>query len=424
MRTIAFIWAVCGFLPAVFTQTANSLNLAAAYDKAVGQHPLGQQVALLEEATALQLEQIDAGRLPEINLLGNARLQSENVKVPFQIPGEEPFELPLFIAQTYVDAQYMLYDGGASEARRQKARLHSLVQQQGVAVELAALKEQVNQPFFRILRLRARQKVLLTTLADLRAKLRQLEAGRRHGAVLDRDVDQLRIETLRLESALQQMQGQIGAAFATLGDLTGEAIDTSTKLQLPDLTGFSLASEWKRSELKHFALQQDHVLASEDLIAAERRPKLSAFAQGGFGYPNPLNFFDDNFSPYAMVGLRFQWKLFDWNKTRLDRQLISLQSQLIENRRAAFEHNLNIQEARFQEELSTLEEVIQRDQAILVLQERIRRTASAQLDQGVITTAEYLDHINDGIRAALELETHRLELQQLKVHYLTLKGLL
>ena len=421
---IATIWALVGFLPALFTQTANSLQLAAAYDKATAQHPLGRQVALLEESAALQLDQIDAGRLPLISLRGNARLQSENVKIPFQIPGEEPFELPLFIAQTYVDAQYLIYDGGASKARRQKARRRLLAEQQSVAVELAALKEQVNQPFFHILRLRARQKVLLTTLADLGAKLRQLEAGRRHGTVLERDVDQLRIEMLRLESALQQLRGQLSAAFATLSDLTGEAIDTSTELRLPDLSDFSLSDTWRRPELKHFALQQEHVLASEDLIVAERRPILNAFAQGGFGYPNPLNFFDDNFSPYAMVGLRFQWKLFDWNKTRLDRQLISVQSQLIENQRAAFEHNLNIQEARFQEELSTLEGVIQRDQTILALQERIRKTASAQLDQGVITTAEYLDHLNDSIRAALELETHRLELQQLKVNYLTLKGFL
>lgn len=424
MKTIPLIAAVLLAGWPLFTQPVNSLELTAAYGQAIERHPLGQRATLLGEATAIQLEQIDAGRLPEINLMANARLQSENVKVPFQIPGEDPFELPLFIAQTFVEAQYLLYDGGLTEARRQRARLGLMAEEQGVKAELAGLKERVNQSFFAILRLRAQQEILLVNLADLQAKIRQLEAGRRHGAVLESAVDQLRIEALRLESALQRTQGGIGAAFATLSDLIGEPLDTSTHLAFPDLSDFSLTSEWERPELEHFALQQDHILAGEALIAAERRPRLSAFAQGGFGYPNPLNFFDDTFSPYALVGLRFQWRLFDWNKNQLDRQLMTVQSRLVENRRAAFEHTLSVQEAHFQEELATLEALIRRDLTIVELQESIRNRVSAQLNQGVITPAEYLDQVNDGIRAALDLETHRLQLQELKVNYLTHKGLL
>ena len=424
MKRVALFAAFLLGLSPLFTQTTKSLELVSAYGKAIDRHPLGHRSSLLAETAAIQLEQIDAGRLPGISLMANARLQSENVKVPFQIPGEEPFELPLLIAQTYLEAQYLIYDGGTAQAQRQKTQLGLQAGEQGVKAELAGLKERVNQPFFSILRLRAQQEVLMVNLVDLRARILQLEAGQRHGTVLESDVDQLRIEALRLESALQQIQGQIAAAFATLSDLIGEPLDSSATLTLPDLSAFSLTGEWERPELKHFALQQDHILASEALIAAERRPKLSAFAQGGFGYPNPLNFFDDNFSPYALVGLRFQWKLFDWNKSELDRQLMTVQSRLVENRRAAFEHTLNVQEARFQEELATLEALIRHDLTIVELQESIVKRVSAQLDLGVLTPAEYLDQVNDGIRAALDLETHRLQLQELKVNYLTLKGLL
>lgn len=421
---IALISVLVAWFSPVFTQTINAVELSTLYEKAMDRHPLGRRAGMLEEATALQLEQIDAARLPEINLLANARLQSENVQVPFQIPGEEAFELPLFIAQTYLDAQYAIYEGGAARAHREKARLGLLAEQQGVVVELAGLKERINQPFFTILQLRARRQVLQANLADLRARVQQLEAGQRYGTVLPGDVDQVRIEVLRLEAALQQTQGQIAAAFATLSDLTGEPIDTSTVLRAPDLAGFALSDELERPELRHFELRQDYIEAGEAMIAAERRPKLSAFAQGGFGYPNPLNFFDDKVSPYAMVGLRFQWKLFDWNKTDLDRQLLSVESRLVENQQAVFEHKLNVQEAHFQEEIASLEELIRRDRAILELQAGILEKAAAQLDQGIITPAEYIDQVNDGIRASLDLETHRLQLEQLKVHYLTLKGLL
>lgn len=103
---------------------------------------------------------------------------------------------------------------------------------------------------------------------------------------------------------------------------------------------------------------------------------------------------------------------------------MTVQSRLVENRRAAFEHTLSVQEARFQEELTTLEALIRHDLTIVELQESILGRVSAQLDQGVITPAEYLDQVNDGIRAVLDLETHRLQLQELKVNYLTHKGLL
>jgi len=116
------------------------------------------------------------------------------------------------------------------------------------------------------------------------------------------------------------------------------------------------------------------------------------------------------------------WKIFDWDKTDKERQLLTVRSRLIENQQSAFEYNIDVQQQQILEAIATLESLIGRDEEILRLQQEVLKQASAQLDQGVITSSEYLDEVNAHIRAELNLEQHRLQLQQTKVNYLTLKG--
>lgn len=412
---------ILSFYPGI-TQTGK-ITLGEAYEQAASHHPLGKRKVLLEEATRLSLEQIDAARLPDISLNAQGQFQSENVRVPFEIPGQEPIELPLLTAQAAVEAQYLLFDGGLAEARREVERSNLLAEQQRVSTDLYRLNKQVDQAFFSVLLLRARHAILENNLGALEAKVAQLRAGVRHGAVLPETVDELEVEALRLESEIEETLGQQQAALGSLSELTGLPLSDSTQLILPDLEDFSPARELQRPELQLFEQQKSSVLAREQLLTASRKPKLSAFARGGVGYPNPLNFFDTEVSPFGLVGLRFSWKIFDWNKTDLERQSLLVQSRLLENSRQAFEYRIQIEEEPYLESIATLERLLERDEAIVALQQKILSRSSARLDSGVITPAEYLDQVNAGIQAQLQLETHRLQLQKAKVNYLTLKGL-
>lgn len=422
MKNCSLIILFLMFFYPVFTQSGK-ITLKEAYRQAAANHPLGKRKALLEEAARLSLEQIDATRLPDISLNAEGRFQSENVRVPFEVPGQEPIELPLLTAQAAVEAQYLLFDGGLAEARREVERSNLLAEQQRVSTDLYQLNKQVDQAFFSVLLLRARRAILENNLGNLETKVAQLRAGVRHGTVLPEMVDELEVETLRLESEIEETIGQQQTALGSLSELTGLQLGDSTQLILPNLEDFSPAVELQRPELRLFEQQKSSVLARERLLNASRKPKLSAFARGGVGYPNPLNFFDTEVSPFGLVGLRFSWKVFDWNKTDLERQSLLVQSRLLENSRQAFEYRIQIEEEPYLESIATLERLLERDEAIVALQQKILSRSSARLDSGVITPAEYLDQVNAGIQAQLQLQTHRLQLQKAKVNYLTLKGL-
>ena len=54
--------------------------------------------------------------------------------------------------------------------------------------------------------------------------------------------------------------------------------------------------------------QKAFIGRQSDLEDAVARPKISAFAQAGYGRPG-LNFLDNGFEPFLQVGVRGQWNL-------------------------------------------------------------------------------------------------------------------
>lgn len=407
-----------------WAQRSTSLSLLDAYSFAKAQYPLLGNHPLLQQASNLRLENIEKSKLPTIQWKADATLQSEVV----QFPGGEmvpiSIDLPLYNVKTYAEANYLLYDGGLRAAQKEVEKLQLTADQQSVEVDVYHLREQVNRYFFSILLLREQVKLMDVTLKDLEEKKATLEAGVRHGAVLESEVDKMAVRQLEIRAEQEQVQRDIRAYLSVLEELTGTSLNDDAQLNLPNLDAFRLNQTLTRPEQTLFQYQKQALLANEQLIEANRKPKLSAFAKAGFGYPNPLNFFDNSVSPYAIGGLGFSWNVFDWGKEGRDRELLTVKSQMIDNQQKTFEHNLNLTERKYQEDVAKLEDRIARDRQIADLQNKILQQLSSQLEHGVITVTDYLTQVNAELRARQELELHQVQLQQVKIDYLTQRGAL
>ncbi len=423
-RTIFLLFSL--FFPgAAAAQSDSQLKLEECYRLVQENDPAAARTALLQRGSELRTAQIDADRLPSISWNASAAIQTETVDLPIEFPGIDPIDLPLYRAQTTLDGQYALYDGGLAAARRQAEAAQLQADRQSVTVELEKLKDNVNEYFFGVLLLREKVAILETSRRNLEQKVETLEAGQRHGVVLESEVDKLRVEILRLSARIDQANGDARALLAVLADLTGRTLPEDVALIVPPPAKDPVPeTPLQRAELQLFESRKASILANEQLITARRRPKVGAFVQAGLGYPNPLNFFDDTVSPFAVAGLNFSWAIVDWGKDDRDRQLLTVQSQLVDNQRAAFEHRLDALEGKFREDLVAMQRQIERDKEIVELESKILRQVSSQLDNGVITSTEYLDQVNAETRARLNLESHLLQLQQIKVNYLTQRGAL
>ncbi|MEO1260212.1 MAG: TolC family protein [Bacteroidota bacterium] len=411
-------------LTSVWSQPAISLSLTEAYKMARDQYPLLGNHPLLQKANELQLENIDRSKLPSVHWKADATLQSEVVAFPDGEMAPINIDLPLYNLKTYAEAQYQIYDGGSIETQKAVARQQLAADQQSLEVDAYQVHEQVNRYFFGVLLLREQVGLLNVTLKDLEEKKSNLEAGVRHGAVLPSEVDKMEVRQLEIMAEREQVQQDIRSYLSVLEELTGAAIDENANLTLPNLDTLRFDRPLNRPEQELFKRRKQALLANEQLIDVHYRPRLHAFLNAGFGYPNPLNFFDNSVAPYAIGGLSFNWNFVDWGKKDRDRQLLSMQAQIIDNQQLTFEHQMNLTKEKYRKDVVKLENRITRDQEIADLQSQILLQLSSQLENGVITVTDYLTQVNAELSARQQLELHRVQLQQVKIDYLTQRGAL
>ncbi len=385
-------------------------------------YPLMRQQALYDASLQLRLDQLDKQRLPQFSVLAKANLQSEAIKVPFSAPGQEPIELPLYALQAYGEATYSIYDGGVVKATKALETWQNQVSRQAVEVDLYQLHQQVNQLYIGILQLREQDSLLLYARQTLESRLEAIEAGVRHGIALPTEADRIKVELLRIDANREETRGRRQSLLATLSAFTGKELNDSTPLQPLNIQPVSFQNPVQRPELRLFDLQKQQILAQTPLINARTKPKVNAFIQAGLGYPNPLNFFDTEISPYGIVGLQLRWNFWDWGQSRKELEVLSVKSQIIDNQKQTFEFNVRLQDGRFREEAAKLNNLIKNDREIAALQRNILQQVQAQLEHGVATAADYIAQLNAELQAQLNLRLHELQLQQLYVDYLTLRG--
>jgi outer membrane protein TolC len=403
----------------VFAQ--NSLSLQDCYRRAESHAAVSQNPQLFGKITDLRLQNIDASRLPAVQWNAKTTWQNEVFGLPVKLPGAD-FTVPRYNVQTNLEASYLLYDGGLADAKKTAEQAKLAVDRQSVVVELNKLKDQVNQLFFGALLLQEQAKWLEVTSTDLTAKAAQLEAGVRHGVVLESDLKKVQVEQLKIRSAIAAVRSDRRALLAVLGSLTAQELNDDTQLEIPD-SGFRIPdSGLRRPELALFDLQKQQVLAASGVVDANWKPKVSAFVQTGIGYPDPLNFFDEEISPYVIGGLQFSWKILDWKQASREREQLAVQSQLIENQKKTFEQTIHHQEGKFLEDIYKITNQLAADEEIARLQAEILTQLSFQLENGVITATDYLMQSNAELQARLNAETRRVQLAQVQAAYRTWKG--
>ena len=156
-------------------------------------------------------------------------------------------------------------------------------------------------------------------------------------------------------------------------------------------------------------------------MSKKRLPK--AYVFGSFAYGNPgLNFFRDEFRGFYVVGAGLTWNIWDWSKTSRSKQELTIQQEIIRSRKEAFDQNLSIQLAERLAQITKYEEAVKRDKEIVDLREKISSSAASKLENGVITATDYLVELNEETEARIRLETHKIQLVQARIDYLTARG--
>lgn len=416
------IFMVCQW---AFSQAElTKLSLDEAYTMLEVRYPALKDTDVLTTIHQKEQEKLDKARLPGIYLKAEGRLQSESPTLDLPEGVNLPFEidLPLYAVKTYVEAQYNIIDGGMNKVQKNLKLIQLKSDLQKVEVNKYALRERINQLFVNIAMLREQITVFDISLKDLNERTEAVKAAVEEGVTLESELTKIQVKELEILSQKDNISYRISGLVNSLSQLLNVPLTGDVMLTFPSYTDPLQIPHIKRPEQELFQLKQNAVIANSAMIDARRKPKLAAFAQAGVGYPNPLNFLDNEFSPYGIIGFQFNWKITDWRADILEKEVLNLQAQRIQNSKETFEFNLATQEAGYLADIERLQNQIKKEKEIADLQGEILEQLAAQLDEGVITSTEYLIQVNAEMRARQNILIRQTELLKHQIEFWNKRG--
>jgi len=411
--TLIIILMSCG------VKAQEELTLQKCYDLVNTNYPIAKQKELYNKQSELDASVIKKGKLPTLDVGAQATYQSEVTHVPIDNPAISIAPPNKDQYKTTLSVNQLIY-GGAVNTRLEVQNNELKTQQKQLEVSLYQLKKQVNQLYFSILSLQEKTKLLNENKALLESKLKEINAGIEFGAVLPSTSNVLNIEILKVAQQITELEHNKKSLIMSLAQLIGTNVSPSTTLKNPEINA-GLSNDIKRPELELFQLKKQQIETSEQLMSKKNVPKLFGFATTGYGNPG-LNMLDNTFQPYYLVGLKFNWTIFDWNINKKQRMSLAVNKEMIDNQQELFNLNTNIELTQQQAEIEKVSSLIESDKTIIELQKKIVSAVDAQLKNGTITPSAYTQEITALYEAENNLKTHEIQLLLAKANYKTIKG--
>lgn len=409
---IAFLLVV------TISNAQQTLSLENCYDLVNKNYPIAKQTELLQQKSAFEIDALNKGKLPKIDLNAQATYQSDVTGFPIKLPNVVPLNKDQYRAT--LDVNQLIYNGGLIDMNSKFKEAQTKTQQQQVEVNLYQIKTKINQLYFSVLMLQERNELLVAKQELLNSKIKEVKSGVKNGAILPASEKVLEAENLKIKQQLTEIQFDKKRLLENLSSLTFSTIDENTTLVQPIISN-DFSAEINRPELKLYDLQNEQIDVSKELISKNNLPKINAFGQAGYGNPG-LNMLDNSFQTFYMVGLKANWNVFDWNKSQKDKQALSVSEDIISTEKETFLLNNKLQLQEMENEIHKTEAILNTDLEIITLREDVVKSSDSQLKNGVITSSEYLVEFTNLYEAKTNQKLHQIQLALAKANYQTIKG--
>jgi outer membrane protein TolC len=428
MRKIVLILLIAISLGPNRLQAQKILTLKDCYDHAMTSNALAGEKTGYSDISKLKDENLVKGWLPTLDANGSLVYNSSVIDLSgvlgsLPIPGIANAIKPLPHEQYKItlDINQVIYDGGAIKGARELGKADLSVNQKQTETDLYKLRAEINNYYFNLLLLAKQKELLDTYLEIIEKQISSMQSGIINGVIIKSDIDILTSEKINIEQELAENEIRKTSFIKVLSILTGLEIDSATMLIVPTPKD-EFSNELLRPELQLFDLRREQLGAGLKVIESSRMPKAFGFATFGYGNPPGSNFFKNEFAPYYVVGATVKWNIFDWNRSKNEKQVISFQQSLIENRKKDLTDNLNRLLVSKNAEIISLKDLIDRDNELIALRKKITASSKSQYQNGTVTATEYLNQLNSERQALINNEIHKINLSMARIEYLNISG--
>ncbi len=410
----------------VFSQKI--MTLRECYDKAMSATPIAAERGAWSQISAVKDKNLSKAWLPSLDAGGTFIYNSSVIDMSslfgsLPIPGITDLIKPMPHEQykLTLDINQVIYDGGAVKNAKILEKTDLSINQKQTETDLYKLRSQINTCYFNILLLGRQKEIIGNYLELISKRIQSMQSSLNNGIITKSDIDVLSSEKIKLDQQLKENETLKGSLLKILSSLTGSEIDGSTGLILPAIPD-EMSKELSRPELDLLDLRKEQLSAGLNVLESKRLPKAFTFATLGYGNPPGNNFLKDEFAPYFMLGASIKWNIFDWNKTKNEKQMISIQQGILDNRKTDLEETLNRLLDGKNAEIANLNSMLESDTALIAIRKRITASSESQYENGTITATELLNVMNSERQAVINYEIHKINLEMVKVEYLNISG--
>ena len=409
-------------------QGQEALTLKDIYDLAMASSALAGEKNAYAEISALKEQNLSKGWLPTLDINGSFVYNSEVIDMrsalgSFPVPGIADAIRPLPHEQYKVNLEInqVIYDGGLIKNSKALEKADLDINKKQSETDLYKLRGQINGYFFSLM-LAEKQKELLNNYHNLiTQRIISVQSGVENGVITKSDLYTLSAERIKIEQQLSEIDIRKTALLKVLAGITGKDLNAETKFILPELNQEN-GNEILRPEMELFDLRKEQIAEGLKIIDSRRKPKAFGFATLGYGNPPGNNFFKDEFAPYYIVGAGLKWNIFDWDKAKNEKQVITYQKSILEFRKKDLTETLTRLLDTKKAEIESLNSLLETDSLLIDLRKKITASAGSQYENGIITATELLNEMNSEQQALISFEIHKINLALAKVEYLNISG--
>lgn len=379
-------------------------------DSALKHFAIKGQTAINRKIFELKSAKIDNAWKPQLMLNAQLSYQSDVTKIEVPLPGFDAPEIDKDWYKFNLDITQQIYDGGISGETKKIEEANLAISIKNIENQEFHFREQIHKIYYQALLFDQQIRLQQSAIYSLDTLIGEMQAAFELGMFLQSDLNTIKVEQLKLMQQLTMSKAARKSALAMLATYSNLPIAPGDSLIVPQQQNKEILLTNHRPELELFALQQQLLHQQELLTKATRSPKIQAFGQAGYGRPG-YNMLDDSFTPYAMAGIRLQYKLFDWKTNQKERQIIRLNASNIDLAIQDFEQNISAAAQAKLEEIKQYEALLNQGDKIIQLQKEILQTSESKLKIGAVTASNYITELEKYQQSLLNQQSNKLQLQ-------------
>ncbi len=376
---------------------AQLVTLDEIQQKAEANYPAIARYDMIEKTKNFSIANANKAYLPQGTLSAQATWQSDVTHIAIDLPeGMPPLDIPVPDQDQYrvvAELNQLIWDGGNITAQKKSLQANAELEKNQLDTEIYALRERVNNLYFGILLMKGNLQQQEILENELQRNYDNVQTYLQNGVANEADLSAVKVEQLKARQQHIQLESTLEAYIQMLSVLAGESLDKSMTFVKPNPEVEMISPFINRPELRMFAAQEEAIETQKSLLKAKKMPKLSAFAQGGYGKPG-LNMFDTDFSPYFLGGIRLSWNFGNLYTYHNDEKKIDLQKQSVNTQKQTFLYNLNVQIPQQRTEIEKFKKTMQDDDEIIRHLTFIRKAAEVKVENGTMTVSDLMKEIN------------------------------